>query len=361
MTPELIGYPMPDTPLDPKVLSKNVQKLSDKLNAKVIGQERAIKQIIKSYTPMTVNMHREGRPLGVFLFMGPTGVGKTETVRAFASNLLGNRNSITRIDCAEFDESHHVSKLIGAPPGYVGYGEKPLLSQEKIDQYQTKENKINVVLFDEIEKGHNRLFDAIMTILGDGRLTLGNGNLVDFSQSFVFLTSNLGSEAVRKMAEDRGMGFKPSAVERLDMDEKVYKMSKEAARKQFRPEFINRLDSIVVFHSLSRESLKKILKNELDELQWRIWKSPWRDFTFNSGEKLPAGRSIVFALTEDAKEFLLDEGTSEIYGARELNRAIDRFVGFPMASLIASEQIKHGDKVKIGHVKGEKDLNFVKI
>lgn len=353
---------MTETPLNPKQLSAKAQTLSDKLNAKVIGQERAIRQIIKSYVPMTVNMHREGRPLGVFLFLGPTGVGKTETVRTFASLLLGSRNAITRIDCAEYDESHHVSKIIGAPPGYVGHNEAPLLSQKKIDQHQTKENKINVILFDEIEKGHSRLFDAIMTILGDGRLTLGNGSVVDFSRSFIFLTSNLGSEAVRKMVEGASIGFNPTTSERDDMDDSVYKMSKEAAKKQFRPEFINRLDSTVVFRSLSRDSLKRILKIELDELQWRIWRSPWRDFSgLSSGEKMPDGRSIVFALTSDAKDFLLDEGTSEIYGARELNRAIDKYVGFPMAALIASDQLMSGDKVKIDFTKGDKDLTFTKM
>jgi ATP-dependent Clp protease ATP-binding subunit ClpB len=360
MTPAAYGQEMTET-LDPKKLSPKVQLLYDKLTAKVIGQDRAIRQVIKAYTPMTINMHRENRPLGVFLFMGPTGVGKTETVRSFAQLLLGSRNSLTRIDCVEYQEGHEVSKLLGAPPGYLGYNDEPRLTQKAIDKFQTKQSQVNVVLFDEIEKAHSRLFDAIMTILGDARLTLGSGKTVDFSQSFVFLTSNLGSAEVQSMIEGRGIGFQPSVQEREDMDERVYRMSKEAAKKQFRPEFINRLDSTVVFRSLSRDSLRRILRIELEDLQWRIWKSPWRGVDLAKLTKVPEGRSIIFFLTEEAKEFLLDEGTSELYGARELNRAIERFVGFPMASLIASEQLTSGDRVKISYESGAKELTFQKM
>ena len=300
---------------------------------------------------------------GLFLLADFTVTHNTETVRAFATALLGSRDAFTRIDCVEFEASHEVSKLLGSPPGYVGYSDKPRLTQEAIDRFQgkTPESKVNIVLFDEIEKAHDKLFDTIMTILGDGRLTLGSGAFVDFTQTFVFLTSNLGSDSVRKMVEDRGIGFQPTLSERADMDEQVYKISKEAAKKQFRPEFINRLDSTVVFRSLSRDALRKILQLELEDLQWRIWKSPWRGFDLGSGEKPPAGRSIIFHMTDAAKNFLLDEGTSELYGARELNRAIDRFVGFPMATLIASEQLTSGDRVKIEHKCGDKDLTFSKM
>ena len=348
--------------LNPATLSGESQELAEKLNSQVIGQERAIRHIIKAYVPMTVNLQREGRPLGVFLFMGPTGVGKTETVRAMAKHLLGKRDAITRIDCVEYDESHTVAKLIGAPPGYLGYNDEPLLSQKKIDQYQTKTAKLNIVLFDEIEKAHPRVFDSIMTILGDGRYTLGNGTTTDFSNSFIFLTSNLGSHAVRVAKEGKGIGFSLPDNQREDMDDRVYKMSKEAAKKKFRPEFMNRLDSLIVFRSLSRDTLRAILKKELDDLQWRIWSSPWRNFAgLSSSQQLPEGRSILFTPTVEAKEFLLDEGTSEIYGARELNRAVDRFMSFPLASLIASGQIVHGDRVKVDHLKGGKELIFEKM
>ncbi len=352
---------MTETALDIKKLSADVQKLQDRLNSNVIGQERAIKQIIKAYTPMTVNMNRPGRPLGVFLFMGPTGVGKTETVRSFAKQLLGSRDAITRIDCAEYGESHEVLKLTGAPPSYLGYGDEPLLSQARLDKYHTAQKKINILLFDEIEKAHPRLKDAIMTILCDGRLRLGSGKETDFSQTFIFLTTNLGGKEMSKMIEGAGIGFTRSEVEKQEMDDKLYRNSKEAVKKAFRPEFVNRLDSIVVFRPLSRESLQKILRIELEDLQWRIWSAPFRGFNISAGLPMPKSQSIVFHTTTAANEFLLDEGTSAIYGARELNRAIDRYVGFPMASLIASEQVKVGDRVKITHLKGEKDLTFTNL
>lgn len=356
-----LGQTMGETILDPKQLPENVKRLQDRLNAKVIGQERAMKQIIKAYTPMTVNLHREGRPLGVFLFMGPTGVGKTETVCTFAKELLGSRDSITRIDCVEFGEHHEAAKLLGSPPGYIGYNDEPRLSQKNIDQYQTKDSKINIVLFDEIEKANDRIFDAIMTVLGDGILTLGNGKKVDFTKTFVFLTSNLGSEDVRKEIEGSGIGFDQQAWAPEELDDRIYRMSKEIVKKRFRPEFINRLDSIVVFRSLDEKSLRSILKNELEELNWAIWRSPWRGYQFEAGGELPKGLSIVFRTTEAATKFLLKEGTSDIYGARELNRALDRFVRFPLASLIATKQVGHGDKLEIDALEGRDDLVFKKV
>ena len=346
-----------ETLLDPKKLPEKVVKLQGKLNHKVIGQDRAIKEIVKAYTTMTVNIQREGRPLGVFLFLGPTGVGKTEVVRQFAAALLGDRNRYTRIDCTEYAESHAALKLTGAPPSYLGYGDEPRLSQKNINKYQTKTEKTNILLFDEIEKGAPKLWDTIMTILGDGILTLGTGAVTNFERTFIFLTSNLGSEDTRKILDGSGLGFQTPRVTREETDDKLYRAAKAQVKKHFRPEFANRLDRIVVF---SRESLKKILKLELDELQWRIWRSPWHGLDFASGERIASSRSIIFKLTDAASEFLLDEGTSEVFGARELNRVIDRFVGFPMASLIASEQLVHGDTVKVDKLSEEEDFRFLK-
>ena len=349
-----------ETLLDPKKLPEKVVKLQGKLNHKVIGQDRAIKEIVKAYTTMTVNIQREGRPLGVFLFLGPTGVGKTEVVRQFAAALLGDRNRYTRIDCTEYAESHAALKLTGAPPSYLGYGDEPRLSQKNINKYQTKTEKTNILLFDEIEKGAPKLWDTIMTILGDGILTLGTGAVTNFERTFIFLTSNLGSEDTRKILDGSGLGFQTPRVTREETDDKLYRAAKAQVKKHFRPEFANRLDRIVVFRPLSRESLKKILKLELDELQWRIWRSPWHGLDFASGERIASSRSIIFKLTDAASEFLLDEGTSEVFGARELNRVIDRFVGFPMASLIASEQLVHGDTVKVDKLSEEEDFRFLK-
>ena len=351
---------MREIALDPKQLSDKVQALQDNLTARVIGQPRAIKELVSVYTPMTVNMHRPNRPLGVLMFLGPTGVGKTETTRALAKHLLGSRDALTRIDCVEYQEAHECAKLFGAPPGYVGYNDTPRLAQKVIDRFQTVKSKINVVLFDEIEKGHARLFDAIMTVLGDGRLTLANGEVVSFENTVVVLTSNLGSAEMRKIIEGQSLGYSLKTETRDDLDTQLYKAAKSAAQKLFRPEFMNRLDRIIVFRSLSRESLRKILTIEIDDLHWRIWQSPWRGKVWPKGER-PESLSVVFALTDAATEFILDEGTSELYGARELNRAVDRFIGFPLASLIASGQVVSKNKIMIDRLPGATDLTFFKV
>lgn len=346
--------------LDTKKLSPEVELLQDSLLSNIIGQDRAIKQIIKAYVPSRVNMHRENRPLGVFLFMGPTGVGKSETVKQFAKFLLGDRGAVTKIDCNEYQHSHEVSKLLGAPPSYVGYNDEPRLSQRQIDKYQTKDNPFNVVLFDEIEKADSRLFDTIMGIMGDGEAVLGNGQKVDFSKTFIFITSNLGSDATRALIEGGKLGFQTEQQARADMDDRIYRMSKEAVKKAFRPEFINRLDRIIVFRSLSKTSLRIILAGELRNLQVRIYKSPFRRYEVGSKEPVPDRRSITFKATEAAKEFLLREGTSDVYGARELNRAIDKYLAFPLAALIDSKQLVDGDVVAVDYIEEEKELTFIK-
>lgn len=346
--------------LDLSKLHPEVELLKEALQAKVVGQERAIRQIIRAYVPTTINMQRSDRPMGVFLFLGPTGVGKSETVKAFAKCLLGSPSAITKIDCTEFQHSHEIAKLLGAPPGYVGDKIEPRLSQGNIDQYQTKTAKVNIILFDEIEKAHDAVFDSIMSILGDGVLTLGNNSTVNFSRSFVFLTSNLGSEETRKMIEGSGIGFGSPQGLRDAMDERIYRSSKESVKRKFRAEFINRLDKIIVFRSLGRESLEKILKIELKNLQRRIFEAPFKGYKMDSGDPIPERKSVIFKLTDAAQEFILKEGTSEIYGARELNRTLDRYIGFPLAALISSGQLGHGYIVKIDYAEGQKDLIFTR-
>lgn len=344
--------------LDPSVLSPDVAKLEDALKRKVIGQDRAIHHIIKAYVPTTVGMNRPNRPMGVFLFCGPTGVGKSELVKQFARAKLGSTNSLTKIDCNEFGEAHEVMKLLGAPPSYVGYNDEPRLSQGKIDQFQTKDCKINIILFDEIEKADPRLFDAILSILGDGVLTLGNGKVTDFSNSYIFLTSNIGSEEVQKILAGETIGLKPDSDDPDVTDAKVYRMTKRAITRKFRAEFVNRIDSLVVFRQLSKESLEKILSIEINNMHNRIWKAPFRDWKVGSDSPQPPPRTINFILNREAREFIIKEGFSEKFGARELNRTIDRFIGFPIASLISSGQIKHGDKLLATHLPDDDELKF---
>ena len=347
-------------PLDTSVLSPEILELQKGLQERVLGQDRAIRQIIKAYVPTTVGMNRPDRPLGVFLFLGPTGVGKSELVKALAHVKLHNRNGITKIDCNEFQEGHEVMKLMGAPPSYIGYGDVPRLAQEKIDQYQTKKEKINIVLFDEIEKAHPRLFDAILSILGDGMLTLGNGKTTDFQNTYIFMTSNLGSAETRKTIEGSGLGFGGSEQAKDELDDQLYRTSKEAIKRKFRPEFINRIDSTIVFRPLSDETLYQILDNELRMLQRRVWESPFKNYKVGDAGPIPERRAISFQVTDAAKAFLLKEGTSKIYGARELNRTIDRFMTFPIACLISSGQASHGDRLKVDYAPGATDLSFEK-
>ena len=350
--------------LDTNILPEDAQSLFDKLNRRVIGQDRAVKQFVKAYCSIMSGLNKEGRPAGVFLFAGPTGVGKTQLCKNLSEILFGATNSLTKINCAEYQHSHEVAKLIGSPAGYLGHRETPaLLAQARIDKFQTAKHKINIVMFDEIEKADYALFDLMLGILDDGNLTLGNTENVDFTKTIIILTSNLGSGAIKSMIEDSGIGFKGTVAQRLDLDQKIYAKTKEAIEKKFSPEFVNRLDRLIVFRSLSEESLRKILDIELYEFEMRIWRAPWKLADKKIGDTgfvMPPQLSVHIVPTQRCKDFLIAEGTSAIYGARELNRAIERFIAYPMSLLIGSKQAAHGDVITIDHEKDSKELVFIK-
>ena len=350
--------------LDTSVLPEDAKNLYDKLNRRVIGQDRAVKQFVKAYCSIMSGLNKEGRPAGVFLFAGPTGCGKTELCRSVAEILFNSRTNYTKINCAEFQHSHEVSKLLGSPPGYLGHRETPAaLSQQKIDKFQTGKYKINLVLFDEIEKANEALFELLLGILDEATLTLGNNETVDFSKTIVILTSNLGAREIKGMVQDSGIGFKGTVAQRLDLDTKIYAKTKEAIEKKFSPEFVNRLDRLIVFRSLSEESLRKILDIELYEFEMRIWRAPWKLADKKIGDTgfvMPPQLSVHIVPTQRCKDFLIAEGTSAIYGARELNRAIERFIAYPMSLLIGSKQAGHGDVITIDHEKDSKELVFIK-
>src|ERR1700756_1624755 len=260
--------------LDPTKTGKQAQDLENRLRHFVVGQDEAIHQIGRAYQIHVAGLSPVGRPVANFLFLGPTGSGKTRLVEATAESLLSNPRAVIKIDCAEFQHSHEIAKLIGSPPGYLGHREThPLLSQEALNQHHTENVKLSFVLFDEIEKASDALWNLLLGILDKGVLTLGDNRKVDFSSAMVFLTSNLGAAEMSSLVSPR-LGFHNPSVNDTDSNAKlrdrISGAGVAAARRKFTPEFINRLDNIVVFKSLGKEELRRIVDIELEIVQWRI-------------------------------------------------------------------------------------------
>ncbi len=333
--------------LNPDLKSPRAQEFDDKLTARIVGQERAVRRITQLYQIFLAGMTHPGRPVGTMLFLGPTGSGKTRLVEAASEVLFGDNNLVTKIDCAEFQHSHEIAKLIGSPPGYLGHREtSPMLTQENLDRSHSETIKLSLVLFDEIEKASDALWQLLLGILDKATLTLGDNRRVDFSRSIVIMTSNLGAREMSEMLSG-GIGFapKPGVVD-SEVDQKIYRTALEAARRKFSPEFMNRIDKVVVFRSLRDEHLRQILEIELGGVQERIMRG--------SGEK------FVFKCTTEAKQFLLDEGIDFKYGARHLKRAIERFLVFPLSNLVATGQIGLGDLLLVDYSPEIGKLTFSK-
>jgi ATP-dependent Clp protease ATP-binding subunit ClpB len=320
--------------LNPDLKSPQAQEFEDKLSARIVGQERAVRRITGLYQIYLAGLAHPGRPIGTLLFLGPTGSGKTRVVEAASEVLFGDPNLVTKIDCAEFQHSHEIAKLIGSPPGYLGHREtSPMLTQENLDRSHTEQIKLSLVLFDEIEKASDALWQLLLGILDKATLTLGDNRRVDFSRSIVIMTSNLGAREMSEMISG-GIGFAPKGrVIDTEVDQKIYRTAVDAARRKFSPEFMNRIDKVVVFRSLRDEHLRQILEIELSAVQERIMRG--------SGEK------FVFKCTDAAKQFLLEEGIDFKYGARHLKRAIERFLVYPLSNLIATAQVGLGDLVVV--------------
>jgi len=332
--------------LDHKTKSDEAHEFEHELSARVVGQERALKALAQIYQVYQAGLNTPGRPIGTLLFLGPTGTGKTRSVEAAAEVLFGNPNAFVRIDCAEFQHPHEISKLIGAPPGYLGHRETPpMLSQENLDSYQTERTKLSLVLFDEIEKASDALWQLLLGVLDKATLTLGDNRRVDFSRAIVVMTSNLGAREMERLT-DEPLGFASNHQPLAALDNQFYRVGLEAARKRFSPEFMNRLDSTVVFHRLTDESMHQILELELQAVQQRIL-------------KLSQGRFIM-RYTDTAKAFLLARGTSARYGARELKRTIERYVVLPLSNLVATRQIRDGDVLLTDLANEDESLVFMK-
>jgi ATP-dependent Clp protease ATP-binding subunit ClpB len=329
--------------LDPTKTGRKAQDLESKLRRLVIGQEEAIHEIVRTYQTHVAGLSPAGRPIGNFLFLGPTGSGKTRIVEATAQSLLNNPRAVVKIDCAEFQHSHEIAKLIGSPPGYLGHREThALLSQEALNQHHTEKMKLSFVLFDEIEKASDALWNLLLGILDKGVLTLGDNRKVDFSSAMVFLTSNLGASEMCSLSGPR-LGFHSPQLEDAGFHEELgTRMSRvgvAAARQKFTPEFINRLDRIVVFKPLGQQELRRIVDIELDMVQERI-------------QNAVADKFFMMNVTDSARELLLMEGTDSRYGARHLKRAIERLVVLPLSNLIASGQIQRGDCIRVTRREG---------
>jgi ATP-dependent Clp protease ATP-binding subunit ClpB len=337
--------------LDPEMRSPQVMDFERRLLAKIVGQDRAVRRIVNTYQIYLAGMNSPGRPVGNLLFLGPTGSGKTRVVEASAEILFGSPRAFIKVDCAEFQHSHEIAKLIGSPPGYLGHRETPpLLTQEAVDQYQTDDARISFILFDEIEKANDALWQLLLGILDKATLTLGDNRKVDMSRCVIFMTSNLGAAEMSDMLSG-GIGFRSGigrdAADLAAIDKKMYHTATEVAKHKFSPEFMNRIDKVVVFQTLTPQHLRQVLEIELNDVQNRIMASQ-------------SDKQFIFRCTPDAKDFLLSEGTDLKYGARHLKRAIERHLVFPISNLIATGQIGLGDLVKIDLGSGRNKLAFSK-
>jgi ATP-dependent Clp protease ATP-binding subunit ClpA len=338
--------------LDPSRTGREAEALETNLRKLIVGQDEAISEIVNVYQMYLTGLSAPGRPIGNFLFLGPTGSGKTRTVEATAESLVKNSRAVIKIDCAEFQHGHEIAKLIGSPPGYLGHREThALLSQEVLNQHHTETTKVSFVLFDEIEKASDSLWNLLLGILDKATLTLGDNRRVDFSRALIFMTSNLGAAEMSAVLSPK-LGFAASENAQRNsatLDEKLQgKVSRsgiEAARRKFTPEFMNRLDKIVTFNPLGTAELEKILDIELNSVQQRILNSP-------------AQRAFAFTATDAAKQFLLQEGTDIRYGARHLKRAIERLVVQPLSNLMASSQVRAGDWIRVDHDESRPCMTF---
>ncbi len=293
-----------NTMLDPTRRSNDAREFESALRRRIVGQDQAVEKVVEIYQMFLAGLNPPGRPVGNLLFLGPTGSGKTRVVEAMAEALFGDARACIKIDCAEFQHSHEIAKLIGSPPGYLGHREThPLLTQEALNQWHTETLKLSILLFDEIEKASDSLWQLLLGILDKATLTLGDNRRVDLSQCIIIMTSNLGAGEMSSMV-DGGLGFAQKATQ-VDaaFDDKISRTAVDAARRKFSPEFMNRIDKSVVFRTLRSEHLQQILEIELGMVQQRILMAS-------------AVNQFVFSCTPKVKSFLLHEGTDpEIWRA----------------------------------------------
>lgn len=316
------------------------------LSQKVIGQPAAMKYIVPYIEMFQAGLSPEGRPVGVFLLLGPTGTGKTKTVEALAEVMHGSEKNVLKVDCGEYQMEHEVAKLIGAPPGYLGHREtQPLLTQQKLNAVTSEKCNLSIVLFDEIEKAAPSMTRLLLGILDRAILRLGDNTTVNFENSLIFLTSNLGArEMTRELNPE--WGFQSAVMpDRGEVTSRLESIALGATRKKFSPEFVNRIDAVITYHPLDQESLATILDQQISELQ--------RHVNTRLGD-----RYFNIEVPFEARQFLLKKGTSPEYGARELKRTIHRYLTQPLATLVAQGKIEPGARVRVDSDEEQDKLNI---
>lgn len=328
--------------LDTNNTGSRSTKLKAELMAKVIGQDESINDFVELYDAYTSGLNSPDHTLGNFLFLGPTGVGKTRLVEVIAGILHNGNEDILKIHCGEYQADHEISKLMGSPPGYLGHKEtQPLINQEKLNAQHTSTCKISFMLFDEVEKASDKLMKLLLGVLDKAKLNLGDNNTVDMTQTFIFMTSNLGIKELFKLNQKIGYTISDSAHLEIGRD-KSNGIIMSAVKKRFSPEFFNRIDKVDIFNSLDEENISQILNLELHDIKKRLHK---------------VEEMFDFELTSKARKFIIANGFSKEYGARYLKRTIQRVVIRPLSILINSEQIQSGQLIRIDHIGGD-ELKF---
>jgi len=297
--------------------------MEETLHQRLIGQDEAVKAVSKAIRRARVGLKNPNRPIASFIFSGPTGVGKTELTKSLASYFFGSEEAMIRLDMSEFMERHTVSKLIGSPPGYVGFNEGGQLTEA------VRRRPYTVVLFDEVEKAHPDVFNLLLQLLEDGRLTDSKGRTVDFKNTLLIMTSNIGSKVIEKGGGGLGFEFSGDSVEDSQYN-RIKSLVNEELKQYFRPEFLNRLDEIIVFRQLSKNEVKEIAEIMLQEVFARL-----------------QDKGIKLSVTDSFKERLVEEGYNPSYGARPLRRAVMRLLEDSLAEEVLSGRIKDGDKALV--------------
>jgi ATP-dependent Clp protease ATP-binding subunit ClpB len=314
---------------------KHLGNLREALASRVVGQPKAVEQIVPYVETFQAGLAPEGRPAGVFLLLGPSGTGKTRTVEALAEVLHGNERSLVKIDCGEYQMDHEVAKLIGAPPGYLGHREtRPVLTQQSLNDAASKDCGLSLVLFDEIEKAAPSLSRLLLGLLDKGTLRLGDNSTVNFEHSLIFLTSNLGSaEMLSALRPEFGFaaGDAPASA---GLGRQLESIGLRALRKRFSPEFVNRIDSVITYQPLGEKAMGEILDLQIADLERHM-------------RRRLAEPAFHIDLTRGSRRFLLREGVSAQYGARELKRTIQRRLMQPLASMIARGVLDPGSSVRV--------------